>query len=188
MKQKIGRQNVLYPMPVTIVAALVQGRVNFINIAHVGILNAAAPHLITLGMHTMHHTNAGIRENKTFSVNILSEGKMVEMDYVGLVSGRETDKSRVFETFFGELKTAPIIKDCPVSMECRLIDIYDTGTHDIFIGEIVGTYVDDAVLTSGRVDLAKVKPLLFDMGTRRYWTLGAAIGECWSAGKALIST
>jgi flavin reductase (DIM6/NTAB) family NADH-FMN oxidoreductase RutF len=186
MKQKIGRQNVLYPMPVTIVAALVRGKVNFINIAHVGILNASSPHLITLGMNKVHYTNSGIKENKTFSVNILSEDKMVEMDYVGLVSGSETDKSQVFETFFGDLKTAPIIKDCPVSMECRLHDIYGTGTHDVFIGEIVATYIDDAVLTNGRLDLTKVKPLLFDMSTRRYWTLGSALGDCWSAGKVLI--
>ena len=106
MKKKIGNQNVLYPTPVTVVGALVNGKINFLNIAHVGILNAKAPHLISLGMGKMHHTNAGIRENKTFSVNILSQEQMVEADYVGLVSGTRTDKSGVFETFFGELKTA----------------------------------------------------------------------------------
>jgi flavin reductase (DIM6/NTAB) family NADH-FMN oxidoreductase RutF len=127
-------------------------------------------------MNKAHFTNAGIKENKTFSVNILSEDKMLKMDYVGLVSGKETDKSGVFDTFFGKLKTAPIISDCPVSMECRLHDIYDIGTHDVFIGEIVATYVDEAVLTNGRIDLA----------TRRYWTLGSAVGDCWSVGKALI--
>jgi flavin reductase (DIM6/NTAB) family NADH-FMN oxidoreductase RutF len=72
MKKKIGNQNALYPTPVTIVGALVNGKTNFINIAHVGILNAGAPHLISLGMGKIHHTNAGIRENKTFSINILS--------------------------------------------------------------------------------------------------------------------
>jgi flavin reductase (DIM6/NTAB) family NADH-FMN oxidoreductase RutF len=67
MKKKIGNQNVLYPTPVTIVGALVNGKINFINIAHVGILNVGMPHLISLGMGKIHHTNAGIRENKTFS-------------------------------------------------------------------------------------------------------------------------
>ena len=86
MKKKIGNSNVLYPMPVTIVGALVNGKINFINIAHVGILNASSPHIISLGMGKIHHTNAGIRENKTFSVNILSQDQMVEMDYVGMVS------------------------------------------------------------------------------------------------------
>jgi flavin reductase (DIM6/NTAB) family NADH-FMN oxidoreductase RutF len=186
MKRKIGDQNVLYPTPVTVVAALVNGKVNFINIAHVGIVNAHAPHLITLGMNKAHHTNRGIRETRTFSVNIFSVDKIAEVDYVGLVSGSKTDKSGVFETFFGELKTAPIIRDCPLSMECRLHDIYETTTHDLFIGEIAATYADDAVLTGGKVDLAKVKPLLFDMSSIQYWTVGGPVGACWNAGKKLM--
>jgi flavin reductase (DIM6/NTAB) family NADH-FMN oxidoreductase RutF len=188
MKKKIGSQNVLYPTPVTIVGALVNGKVNVLNVAHVGILNAGAPHLISLGMGKAHHTNIGIRENKTFSVNILSQDAMVEMDYVGLVSGSTIDKAGVFETFFGELKTAPLIKNCPLSMECRLHDTYELKTHDVFIGEIVATYADDAALTDGKVDLAKVKPLLFDRSSMMYWTLGQAVGKCWSVGKQYKKT
>ena len=183
MKRKIGNQNVLYPTPVTVVGALVNGKVNFLNISHVGILNAGSPHLISLGMGKTHHTNDGIRENKTFSVNILSQNRIVEADYVGLVSGAKTDKSGVFDTFFGELKTAPLIKNCPLSMECRLYDTYDLKTHDVFIGEIVATYADEDVLTDGKVDLAKVRPLLFDMSSMKYWSLGPAVGNCWNEGK-----
>jgi flavin reductase (DIM6/NTAB) family NADH-FMN oxidoreductase RutF len=183
MKKKIGAQNLLYPSLVTIVGALVNGKVNFLNVAHVGILNAGAPQLISLGMGKTHHTNIGIRENKTFSVNILSQNQMVAMDYVGLVSGAKTDKSGVFETFLGELATAPLIRDCPLSMECKLYDTYELKTHDVFIGEIVASYADDAVLTNGKVDLAKVKPLLFDMSSMQYWSLGQAAGKCWSEGK-----
>jgi len=183
MKKKIGYQNVLYPTPVSVVGALVNGKVNFCNISHVGILNVGPPHLISLGMGKPHHTNVGIRENKTFSVNILSQDRIVEADYVGLVSGARTDKSGVFGTFFGELKTAPLITDCPLSMECRLYDTYELKTHDVFIGEIVATYADEAVLTNGKVDLAKVRPLLFDMSSMQYWSLGPAVGKCWSEGK-----
>jgi flavin reductase (DIM6/NTAB) family NADH-FMN oxidoreductase RutF len=183
MKKKIGNQNVLYPSLVTIVGAIVNGKVNFVNIAHVGILNAQAPYLISLGMNKAHYTNIGIREKKTFSVNILSQDHLVEADYVGLVSGSKTDKSGVFETFFGELETAPLIRNCPLSMECRLYDIYDTETHDLFIGEVAATYADEAVLTAGKVDLAKVRPLLFDMSSLQYWSLGPVAGKCWKAGK-----
>ncbi len=183
MKKKIGNMNVLYPMPVTIVGALVNGKPNFLNIAHVGILNAKPPHLISLGMGKMHYTNAGIKEHKTFSVNIPSQDQMTEADYVGLVSGTRTDKSGVFETFFGELKTAPLIRHCPLSMECRLRDVYQLETHDVFIGEVAATYADEDVLTNGSVDLAKVRPLLFDMSSVKYWSLGPAVGSCWSAGK-----
>lgn len=182
MKRKIGSQNVLYPTPVTIVGALVNGKVNFLNVAHVGILNAGAPHLISLGMNKAHHTNIGIRENKTFSVNIPSQDQIVEADYVGLVTGGKVDKSGVFETFFGELKTAPLIRDCPLSMECRLFDTYELKTHDIFIGEIVATYAEESVLTDGKVDLSKVRPLLFDMSSVKYWSLGQPVGNCWKTG------
>jgi flavin reductase (DIM6/NTAB) family NADH-FMN oxidoreductase RutF len=183
MKKKIGSQNVLYPTPVTIVGALVNGKVNFLNVAHVGILNAGAPHLISLGMGKTHYTNDGIREQRTFSVNIPSQDQMVQADYVGLVSGARTDKSAVFETFFGELKTAPLIQGCPLSMECRLFDTYELKTHDIFIGEIVATYADEDVLLDGKVDLSKVRPLLFDMSSVQYWSLGQPVGKCWNAGK-----
>jgi flavin reductase (DIM6/NTAB) family NADH-FMN oxidoreductase RutF len=183
MKTKIGNQNVLYPTPVTVVGALVQGRVNFINISHVGILNAAPPHLISLSMGKAHHTNAGIKENRTFSVNLMGPGNLVAADYVGMVSGRTTDKSAVFTVFYGELRTAPLVQECPLSMECRLRDVYDLPTHDVMIGEVVATYADEAVLTAGRVDIAKARPLLFDMGSRKYWSLGPALGDCWRSGK-----
>jgi flavin reductase (DIM6/NTAB) family NADH-FMN oxidoreductase RutF len=184
MKKRIGRQNVLYPLPVTVVGALVNGKPNFCNISHNGILNAAEPHYIMLSMGRNHHTNLGIRAHRTFSVNIMAAGDAVRADHVGIISGARTDKSGVFETFFGELKTAPIIRDCPLSMECRLHDVYEIKTHEIFIGEIVATYADEAVLTDGDVDLAKVRPLLFDMTSRKYWSVGPSVGDCWSAGKA----
>lgn len=76
-----------------------------------------------------------------------------------------------------------MIKACPLNMECRLYDTYDTPTHDLFIGEIFETYADDSVLAEGKVDITKVKPLLFDMGSIKYWSLGEAVANCWSVGK-----
>lgn len=186
MKIKLGAANLAYPMPVTVVGAIVNGRANFINIAHVGILSVkgpSQPHLISLGMNKTHHTNAGIKDAKSFSVNLLSATQMIEADYVGLVSGNSTDKSKVFEVFYGELENAPLIANCPVSMECRLYDIYDTPQHDIFIGEIVASYADEGVMADGRVDISKVDPLLFDMSSIKYWSLGRALGKCWDEGK-----
>ena len=61
-----------------------------------------------------------------FSVNIPSENPIVETDYVGLVSGKKTDKSDLFEIFNGELENAPMIAQCAINMECRLYDTYDT--------------------------------------------------------------
>ena len=185
MKKKLEGINVLYPTPTVIVGAMVDGKPNYITIAHIGIVNHAKPYLISLSMGKVHHTNPGIRENKAFSVNIPSENLVVETDYAGLVSGKKTDKSDLFEIFYGELENAPMIKECPLNMECRLYDTYDTPTHDLFIGEIVETYADESVLTEGKVDLAKLKPLLFDMSSVKYWSVGEAIAGCWNIGKKL---
>lgn len=185
MKKKLEGINVLYPTPTTIVGAMVEGKPNFITIAHVGIVNHAKPYLISLSSAKIHYTNAGIKENKAFSVNIPSENQVVKTDYVGIVSGKKTDKSGVFETFYGKLKNAPMIKECPLNMECRLFDVYDTPTHDLIIGEIVETYADESVLTDDKVDIAKVKPLLFDMSSIKYWSLGVVIADCWNVGKQM---
>ena len=185
MKKKLDGINVLYPTPTTIVGAMVDEKPNFLTIAHIGIVNHAKPFLISLSLGKAHYTNAGIKENKSLSVNIPSEDLVVETDYVGIVSGKKTDKSGVFEIFYGELESAPMIKTCPLNMECKLYDTYDTPTHDLFIGEIVQTYADEAVLTDGKVDITKVKPLLFDMSSIKYWSLGDAVANCWNVGKQL---
>ncbi|MEI6876638.1 MAG: flavin reductase family protein [Spirochaetota bacterium] len=183
MRKKLGKKNLMYPMPVMIVGALVDGKPNFCNIAHVGILNASPPHLISLGMNKAHWTNRGIRETGTLGLSIMSRSSLVDVDYVGLVSGAKVDKAEVFEVVYGELGTAPLVANAPLAMECRLKDVYDIGTHDVFIVEIVEAWADEEVLTNGKPDLEKVDPILFDMSGPWYWSIGERIGKPWSEGK-----
>lgn len=185
MKTALGGINALYPTPTVLVGAIVDGKPNLITIAHIGIVNHAKPHLISISMGKVHYTNAGIKEHREFSINIPSESLVVETDYVGIVSGKKVDKSKLFELFYGRLQKAPLIKACPVCMECRLYDIYDTPTHDLFIGEIVETHAEESVLTNGKIDVSKLRPLLFDMNTVKYWSLGKAVADCWNVGKQL---
>ena len=182
MKTQLGAVNVLYPTPTVLVGAMVEGKPNFITIAHIGIMTHTH---ISLGMGKIHYTNAGIKENKTFSVCLPSENLVVETDYCGIMTGKKTDKAALFEIFYGDLKTAPMIQQCPVCMECRLDRIVDFPSHDIFIGEIVQTYADEALLSDTKVDVSKLKPLLFDMSSKKYWSLGAEIASCWNIGKQL---
>jgi flavin reductase (DIM6/NTAB) family NADH-FMN oxidoreductase RutF len=142
MKVEIGAKNCLYPLPTTLVGALVNDKPNYITIAHVGIMDLGS---ISLGMGKAHHTNAGIRKNGTFSVNIPSVKMVKETDYCGLVSGKTKDKSGVFKTFNGKLKTAPMNDQCSINMECKLIKTVDFPTHDVFVGQIEATYCDAAV-------------------------------------------
>ena len=176
-----GAGNCLYPLPTTLVGSLVDGKPNYATIAHVGIMAYVA---VSVSMGKMHHTNVGIRENGTFSVNIPPVGLVKETDYCGLVSGRHADKSTLFEAFYGKLETAPMIRECPLNMECRVIHTVDFPTHDIFIGEIVSTYCDEECLRDGVIDFVKVQPVLF-VNDRRYWGLGEPFAEAWSVGKAL---
>lgn len=97
-----------------------------------------------------------------------------KMNYVGSVSGADTDKSKVFESEYGELKGAPMVKDAPVSMECEVIDIYDRPEFDIFIVRIVNTYAREDVLTDGKIDYTKVRPIL-DAPLSGYFQIGNEI-------------
>ena len=109
MKEKLGATNALYPLITAIVGATVDGTPDFATIAHVGIAHLKG---ITLGMGNVHLTNQGILENKTFSVNLPSEDMVAITDHIGMVSGKTEDKSGLFELFYGELDTAPMIQQC----------------------------------------------------------------------------
>ncbi len=182
MKIDLGPKNCLYPLPATLVGVLVNGKPNFITIAHVGIMDLGS---VSLGMNKGHFSNAGIKENSTFSINIPSEKIVKKTDYCGLVSGKTENKAMIFRTFFGKLKTAPMIEECAVNMECELIKTVDFPNHDVFVGKIVNTFCDEEVLIEGSVDFGKVRPLLFVMNDRSYWSLGRKIAKAWGIGKDL---
>jgi flavin reductase (DIM6/NTAB) family NADH-FMN oxidoreductase RutF len=185
MKSGLGAVNCLYPLPTTLVGANVGGKPNYVAIAHVGVM---AMRHISVSMNKRHYTNAGIVENGTFSVNLPSVDLARETDYCGLVSGRDADKGALFTTFYGALGTAPMIQECALNMECRLVRTVDFDTHDVFVGQVVETYCDERFLTDGAVDFAKVQPLLFVMSDRSYWTLGGRYAKAWEVGKALKPT
>jgi flavin reductase (DIM6/NTAB) family NADH-FMN oxidoreductase RutF len=182
-KKKIGANTYLYPMPTTIVGANVSGKANFVTIAYCGIVQHRPP-MISVALGKVHYTNPGIKENGTFSVSIPSEDMARITDYIGIKSGKAIDKSRLFEVFYGELKTAPMIKEAPLNLECRLFKTLDfAGTSEIFIGEIVETYVKEEILTAGLPDIRKIKPIIFSMHDNNYWKIGEHIGGAWEIGR-----
>ena len=98
---KLGAVCALYPMPTTIVGAMADGRPNFLAIAHVGILNNAAPQYLTVSLKKYRHTSQAIRDTGGFSICLPRASMAVVTDYVGIVSGSKVDKSHVFDVFFG---------------------------------------------------------------------------------------
>jgi flavin reductase (DIM6/NTAB) family NADH-FMN oxidoreductase RutF len=180
MKKNIGPVLGLYPTPVTVLGTEAGGKVNWITIAHVGIIGLDR---IILSMNKSHASNKTIKENRTVSVNLVDEEMLIEVDYIGLVSGSKADKSDVFEYYHGELKGAPLIKKSPLSMECEVVDIYETEQHESFIVKPVNTYVDENMLSAdGSIDYEKVRPVLFEMPNRQYMSTGKVVGKCWSIG------
>ncbi|MEM3586879.1 MAG: flavin reductase family protein, partial [Candidatus Jordarchaeaceae archaeon] len=139
--------------------------------------------LISISLNKAHYTNQGIKENKTFSVNIPSAEMAIVTDYCGLFSGSKIDKSTIFVTFYGKLKTAPMIMECPLNLECKLVQTLEFPVDEVFIGEIVSVYSEKQYLTNGLPDIKKINPLVFSMHDNNYWKIGEKVGQAWNIGK-----
>ena len=189
-KNKIKVGPYIYPMPLVLIGANVEGSANFMPLAWISMVEHE-PHMISISSFQPHYTNKGIIENKTFSINTPSESMIEATDYCGLRTGQKTDKSQVFEVFYGELKTAPMIKQAPLNLECKVVKIIDTKEfisrenkgHFIFIGEIIQAYADERYLTNGMPDITKIKPFSLTQVDRSYWKIGERKGSAWYIGK-----
>ena len=181
-KIDLGAKVAPYPMPVVLVGANVKGKANFLAVAWF-MTAGISPPKVAIALNKAHYTNQGIKENKTFSVCIPSENIVKATDYCGIVSGSKADKSGVFDVFYGKLKTAPMITECPVNLECSLDKVIDNGSHEMFIGDIVSTFTEEKYLTAGAVDPKKVNPFMLSLNDRIYYALGEQKGKAWEAGK-----
>lgn len=171
-----------FPMPMTIVGATVQDKVNFMPAAWVSMVSYAPPKIaVTLGDH--HYTNKGIKENGVFTVNFPSVEHMKPVDYCGLVTGEKVDKSQVFPVFYGELEKAPLIDNFKLNVECKLDKIVVNGRNETFVGDIVNIYADEDVLIDGKIDMDKLAPLILGQPTLEYRALGEKVGQAWKVGK-----
>ena len=150
-----------------------------------GVVNSQPP-MVSASLQHHRYTLVGIKENNTFSVNVPSVDMVKETDYCGIVSGAKADKVAdcKFNIFYGNLKTAPMINQCPVNLECKVIQILNLGSHELVIGQVEESYVSESCLTNGAPDVDKMKPLLWVMGTgSEYREFGKLIGAGFSIGK-----
>jgi len=145
-KIKLGPQTFLYPMPAALVGAMVDGKPNFMTAAWCGIA-AYKPPAIAVAIRRERYTLKGVREHGTFSINIASSSMVKKVDYCGIYSGKSTDKSQIFTPFYSKPKTAPLIEECPVNLECKAIHSLDLGSHTLVVGEIIETFITEDCLT-----------------------------------------
>jgi flavin reductase (DIM6/NTAB) family NADH-FMN oxidoreductase RutF len=184
-KISAGRNVFMYPMPVTLLGTMVDKKPDFMALGWITRVNANPP-TVGCGVGRHHHSVRGIEENKTFSINFPSAEMMEKTDYCGLVSGKDTDKASLFDVYYGELKTAPMITECPLSLECQLQLTVENPTNNFYIAEIIASYTEEKYLTDRKPDIKKINPLLLTMPDNRYWTVGACAGDAWSCGKKLV--
>ena len=189
MKLSLPGQTILLPAPVLIIGTYgPDGKPNMMNAAWGGIVSSKPPSVsVSLREATLSYHN--IKQAGAFTVNIPSEKFVKEADFVGIVSGRECDKFK--ETGLtpekSRLVNAPIVKEFPYTLECRLIKQVELGSHTMFIGEIVGIVADGGVLNPDRFpDIEKVRPMLWgSFGSMAYYGIGNKLGAAFSAGNAL---
>ena len=175
MKKDIGSVLGLYPTPLVVVGAMVDGKANWLLAGHVGIIGHDR---VMVSMAKPHYTNKGVKENRALSLNIVSEAMLPAASYVGKVSGAKVDKSEVFAYTTGETG-APLLTESPLTMECSVEDIYETDTFESFILKIDHTFVEEDKLTEkGKIDYRKLQPILFEMPTYEYVKTGEVLGKC----------
>lgn len=183
-KTNVGKNSFIYPMPVTLLGTGHGETVNFMALGWLSRANGNPP-LLVAGVNKAHLTNQLLRKNNAFSINYPTENMIKKVDYCGLVSGRKEDKSQFFAIEYGELEDAPLIKECPLSLECKLVDVYEMPTHNLFVGEIIASYADENIMTDGKPDMSKLNPLLLTMPDNHYWSIGEKLGKAWSIGREL---
>ncbi|MBA7666385.1 Flavoredoxin [subsurface metagenome] len=186
-KVTMGPQTLIYPMPVLLVGSNVDDKPNFMTVAWGGIANGEPP-MISVAIRHTRHTLKGIRQNSTFSVNIPSSDMVEEADYCGVTSGSKANKVEVcgFKVFHGKLGSAPLIEQCPINLECRVINILNLGSHALVVGRIEETHVSEGCLTDGKPDVNKIKPISYIMSpATRYQALGEVLAKAFSIGKGL---
>ena len=177
MKKKIGNGVALYPTPLVVVGAMVNGKPNWLLVGHLGIMGHDH---VMVSLAAAHYTNQGIKETRKLSINIVDEDMLAKADWAGYVSGNKVDKSTLFDYTLDDAGV-PVITQSPVTMVCSVEDIYETKGFESFICTIDATYAEETVLNEeGKIDYHILKPVLFEMPTYEYLRTGDVIGKCMS--------
>ncbi|MCK9579825.1 MAG: flavin reductase family protein [Methanoregula sp.] len=179
-KITIGAMPYMSVMPTLLVGANVNGKPNYMTAAWATVA-CMAPPMVCVAINKTRYTAKGIEENKTFSLNVPSAKDVVAADHCGLVSGANEDKSKIYKSFYGKLKTAPLAEECPVNIECRLFKSVDCGSHLLYIGEVVEIHADRSCVADKKPDTVKIDPIVYAQSA--YWHVGTQAGKAFSIGK-----
>ena len=176
----------LFPLTVVMATCIDQNnRPNIISIGWIGGASSNPPQ-VALGIRPQRYSYSLIKSTKEFVINIPTVDMIRETDFCGIVSGRRIDKFKEcnLTPMKAEVVKPPLIKECPVNLECKLKQISPLGSHSLFIGEVVAVHADEEIIDKNskwKIDFLKIKPMVLNM--YEYWSLGEKIGMAFEEGK-----
>ncbi len=170
----------VYPSPAALITCVeAQGRPNIITLGEVFNISIASPVIVGIATRSATYSHGLITETGEFVVNQPTAAIARQVDQCGSVSGRDVaDKFAEFglTPVPASVVKPPLIAECPVNVECKVIGIQTIGDHDLFLGEVVAVHVDEDKLDAdGNVLPARLDPLAYIAG--EYWTLGKRVAS-----------
>lgn len=191
MKTSLGARTIIVPTPVWVIAAYDDtGRPNAMTASWAGMC-CSQPPCVAVSLRRATYTYGCLLARRAFTVNVPGAGQVVEADYLGIASGRDTDKLAVagLTAVPSTLVDAPLIAEFSLTLECRLVHTLELGLHTQFIGEILDVKADREVLDErGLPDPLRVAPMIYAPEVRRYYGIGAELGQAKRVGAALLHT
>jgi flavin reductase (DIM6/NTAB) family NADH-FMN oxidoreductase RutF len=188
MKKSLGAKTLVYPAPVFVVGSYDSaGKPNVMTASWGGIC-CSQPPCISVALRKATYTYDSILQRKAFTLNIASEDFVRQVDYFGLVSGRTTDKfaAAKLTPVKSKLVDAPFVKEFPLVLECKVVDVTELGTHTQFVGEVLDVKVEEEIIgEGGAIDIRRLRPLVFTPDTQEYYGIGSLVGKVFSAGKEI---
>lgn len=176
-KQTWKAGNMLYPLPAVMVSvADKDGNYNIITIGWAGTI-CTNPPMLSISVRPERYSYHMIEETGDFVVNLTTEELAYATDYCGVKSGREVDKFKELHLTAEKADHvhAPLIKECPVNIECKVVKKEELGSHHMFIAEVKAVHVDDAYMDEkNRFALEKTRPIVYVHG--EYYSLGNLLG------------
>ncbi len=167
----------LAPVPAALVSCGTVDNPNVLTIGWTGIV-CTRPAMTYISVRPERYSYDLIKKSGEFAINLTTSAMCRETDFCGVRSGRDTDKFAVcgFHAMPAKEISAPIIEECPVSLECRITEAKELGSHTMFLAEIVGIDVDERYIDSkGKLNLQQCGLAAYAHG--EYFSLGRKLGD-----------